>query len=143
MGNSNSNSNDGAVAGAGAGAAGGEQKTAQQGPETEVFLNVYQPKDPNQAQVPGFGVYHSGLEVFGTEYTYAGAAGSGTGVYSQRVKWQVCCSCATTSTSFPSPAVVIMHPSLHSYVNPSPLSLLSPLIRRGSFTKRFHWARFA
>ncbi len=47
-----------------------------------VFLLLPQPS------LPGFGVYHSGLMVYGTEYTFAGSIVAGTGVQSQRPEWQ-------------------------------------------------------
>jgi len=67
-------------------------------PETQLpsstehaFLNVYDTTDSKQQQFSsfGFGVYHSGLQVYGTEYTFAGGpdAGSGTGVQAQTPKY--------------------------------------------------------
>jgi len=51
---------------------------------TEVILNVYEPAK-GQSGMPGFGIFHTGIEVNGTEYSFAGSpdAGSGTGVLSQ------------------------------------------------------------
>lgn len=49
-----------------------------------VILNVYEPAK-SQSQMPGFGVYHTGIEFAKQEYSFAGGpdAGSGTGVMSQ------------------------------------------------------------
>jgi len=67
-------------------------ETFPAGKTTEhAFLNVYDPTDAKQQQFSslGFGVYHSGLQVHGLEYTFAGGpdAGSGTGVMSQAPKY--------------------------------------------------------
>jgi len=51
-----------------------------------VLLNVYQPA--GAANVPGFGVYHSGVVLFDTEYTFAGGESTLTGVYSHRPRQQ-------------------------------------------------------
>jgi hypothetical protein len=40
-----------------------------------------QPKQ-SAPNIPGFGIYHSGLQVFGTEYTFAGGEFDGSGVLS-------------------------------------------------------------
>lgn len=62
---------------------------------TNVFLNVYvpgpqapnengeAPKPQPQMSIPGFGIYHSGLQVLGTEYTFAGGDFDGCGVQEQ------------------------------------------------------------
>jgi hypothetical protein len=55
-------------------------------PEEKCLLNVYEPADKKQDfSSVGFGVYHTGLEVYGTEYMFAGAegSGSGSGIHSQ------------------------------------------------------------
>jgi len=50
----------------------------------KIFVNVYEPVNNDQMQVPGFGIYHSGVQVYGAEYTFAGGeSGTSTGVYSQ------------------------------------------------------------
>lgn len=51
-----------------------------------MLLNVYQPAGANN--VPGFGVYHSGIVLYDTEYTFAGGESSLTGVYSHRPRQQ-------------------------------------------------------
>jgi hypothetical protein len=77
---------------------GGEQSTAQQsntaakvpgGKDSgyRLLLNVYEPAESQGITMPGFGVYHSGLEIAGTEYTFAGGQGQlGTGIMSHRPK---------------------------------------------------------
>eukprot|EP00462_Mataza_sp_D1_P021430 CAMPEP_0175147480 /NCGR_PEP_ID=MMETSP0087-20121206/16020_1 /TAXON_ID=136419 /ORGANISM="Unknown Unknown, Strain D1" /LENGTH=355 /DNA_ID=CAMNT_0016432683 /DNA_START=20 /DNA_END=1088 /DNA_ORIENTATION=+ len=50
-----------------------------------VLLNVYQPTGQNR-NIPGFGIYHSGVEVYDTEYTFAGGSSNRTGVFSHRPK---------------------------------------------------------
>ena len=52
-----------------------------------MFLNVYEPTE-EKFSMPGFGVYHSGVEIFGTEYVFAGNDTASSGVYTQRCKWQ-------------------------------------------------------
>jgi len=49
------------------------------------YLLVYEPENKQQMSVPGFGIYHSGIQIYGTEYSFAGG-GSGTGVYAQQPK---------------------------------------------------------
>jgi len=54
--------------------------------EEKVLLNVYEPRDKSQSTGAsfGFGVYHTGLEVYGTEYMFAGGEGSsGSGIHPQ------------------------------------------------------------
>ena len=63
------------------------ETVAPSGPGEHVYLNVYEPTEP-QGSMPGFGVYHSGVEVFGTEYVFAGTDTASSGVYTQRCKWQ-------------------------------------------------------
>eukprot|EP00457_Paulinella_chromatophora_P013250 gb/GEZN01013529.1/.p1 GENE.gb/GEZN01013529.1/~~gb/GEZN01013529.1/.p1 ORF type:complete len:261 (+),score=51.86 gb/GEZN01013529.1/:58-783(+) len=72
----------------GAGAAGGTPALAKGKSATgyHILLHVYEPTE-QQMSMPGFGVYHSGVEIAGTEYTFAGGPGqSGTGVMSHRPK---------------------------------------------------------
>lgn len=48
-----------------------------------IILNVYEPSKP-QATMPGFGIFHTGIEFQGVEYFFAGGEGvSGTGVMTQ------------------------------------------------------------
>jgi len=56
------------------------------GGKDRVILNVYEPAERQQRSMPGFGIFHSGVEVQGTEYTFAGdrESGPGTGVISHR-----------------------------------------------------------
>jgi hypothetical protein len=77
----------------------GQEQQAQQNPsdqkaanpfnkpkEEKCILNVYEPADARQSggAAFGFGVYHTGLEVYGTEYMFAGGAGqSGSGIHTQ------------------------------------------------------------
>lgn len=61
----------------------GTMTQARKPPMTAVKINVYEPSKP-QASMPGFGIYHTGIEVNGVEYCFAGAPeASGTGVQSQ------------------------------------------------------------
>jgi len=52
---------------------------------TPVILNIYEPSKP-QGSMPGFGIYHTGVEINGVEYSFAGGpdAGEGTGVMTQQ-----------------------------------------------------------
>lgn len=44
--------------------------------KTKVFVNVYDLVETNKCtSVVGLGVYHSGVEIGGDEYTFAGGAG--------------------------------------------------------------------
>ncbi|GAB5359083.1 hypothetical protein AAMO2058_000513900 [Amorphochlora amoebiformis] len=54
-----------------------------------VKLNVYEPRESKRYQnIPAFSIYHSGLEVHGTEYVFGGGgAGLSTGVFTQRPKY--------------------------------------------------------
>jgi len=45
-------------------------------------------KPAGAANLPGFGVYHSGVVLYDTEYTFAGGESSLTGVYSHRPRQQ-------------------------------------------------------
>lgn len=49
---------------------------------TKVFLNVYDldQKVNSFSSKVGFGLYHSGVQIGGTEYTFGGHEGSFTGV---------------------------------------------------------------
>lgn len=68
--------------------------TSQSEPETtkprngpNIYLNVYVPSNPDQKQVPGFGAYHTGIQIFGKEFFFAGGPGqSGSGVHEQTPK---------------------------------------------------------
>lgn len=62
----------------------GTQTQARKSAGSKVILNVYEPSKP-QSQMPGFGVYHTGIQFSSQEYSFAGGpdAGSGTGVMSQ------------------------------------------------------------
>jgi len=54
----------------------------------KIYLHVYEPSNPQQnQQVAGFGVFHTGIEIMGQEYSFAGGQGSsGSGVFAQRPK---------------------------------------------------------
>jgi hypothetical protein len=57
---------------------------AKNGPE--VTLNVYTAEQQG-FQMPGFGVYHSGIEINGMEYTFAGSPeATGSGIQAQKPK---------------------------------------------------------
>jgi len=66
---------------------GGNQSAEAAGPRNgpNIYLNVYD-SGKDARQMPGFGVYHSGLEVMGTEYTFAGGDFDGSGVQEQTPK---------------------------------------------------------
>lgn len=51
-----------------------------------VNLHVYKPTDPNNVGLPGFRIYHTGIEIYGCEYTFAGNQTQSTGVTTQRPK---------------------------------------------------------
>lgn len=52
-----------------------------------VVLNVYDLNPQNDALIYlGLGVFHSGVEVYGNEYTFGSGSGSGTGVFSHAPK---------------------------------------------------------
>lgn len=52
-----------------------------------VVLNVYDLSPSNDALIYlGLGVFHSGVEVHGVEYTFGSGGGSGTGVFSHAPK---------------------------------------------------------
>jgi len=55
---------------------GGARPSAKE--QLHLYINVYEP--PNATQMPGFGIYHSGLEINDEEYSFAG----GAGVFKQR-----------------------------------------------------------
>lgn len=63
----------------------GTQTQARKPAQTPIILNVYEPSKP-QTAMPGFGIYHTGIEISGVEYCFAGGAeaGAGTGVQSQQ-----------------------------------------------------------
>jgi hypothetical protein len=79
----NTNSAGSAPSGAAAPASAGGKKLH----EEPVLLNVYNPRPEEgkqQFQMPGFGVHHTGLEVYGTEYMFAGGEGAGgSGIHPQ------------------------------------------------------------
>eukprot|EP01006_Ploeotia_vitrea_P014620 TRINITY_DN3973_c0_g1_i1.p1 TRINITY_DN3973_c0_g1~~TRINITY_DN3973_c0_g1_i1.p1 ORF type:complete len:230 (+),score=22.27 TRINITY_DN3973_c0_g1_i1:33-722(+) len=50
-------------------------------PETTVYLNVYNITDPNFMNTVGFGLYHSGVEVYGREYSYGKTESSTCGIF--------------------------------------------------------------
>jgi len=51
-----------------------------------IYLNVYVPSEQqDKAKVPGFGVYHTGIQIFGKEYFFAQGT-SGSGVHEQTPK---------------------------------------------------------
>lgn len=45
------------------------------GEGTPIYLNVYEPAGKNQGSVAGFGIYHTGVEINGVEYCFAGGTG--------------------------------------------------------------------
>jgi hypothetical protein len=52
-----------------------------------VLLNVYIPRQEDgkqQMSMPGFGVYHTGTEVYGTEYMFAGGESTSSGIHTQQ-----------------------------------------------------------
>jgi len=51
-----------------------------------VYLNVYTNGDGKSPNVPGFGIYHSGMQIFNTEYTFAGGDFDGCGIQEQTPK---------------------------------------------------------
>lgn len=52
-----------------------------------IYLNVYVPSNPEQKQVPGFGTYHTGIQIWGKEFFFAGGPGqTGSGVHEQTPK---------------------------------------------------------
>lgn len=63
-----------------------ETPTAPQRGEEKVLLNVYEPREGQHPAggALGFAAYHTGVEVFGVEYFFAGGEGqSGSGVHTQ------------------------------------------------------------
>jgi len=63
----------------------GTMTSAKKPAATAIILNVYEPSRPQQS-LPGFGIFHTGIEFAGVEYSFAGGpeAGNGTGVMTQR-----------------------------------------------------------
>lgn len=59
--------------------------------EEPILLNIYEPAPQNgqqqQMSVPGFGVYHTGLEVYGTEYSFGGGDSSSSGIQPQQPRY--------------------------------------------------------
>jgi len=89
MGNTESQDNGAATA---ASSAGGGNANANGGLREEpILLNIYEPAPQNgqqqQMSVPGFGVYHTGLEVYGTEYAFVGGDSSSSGIQPQQPRY--------------------------------------------------------
>lgn len=61
------------------------------GPREEpILLNVYEPAPQNgqqQMSMPGFGVFHTGLEIYGTEYSFAGGDSTSSGIQPQQPRY--------------------------------------------------------
>lgn len=58
--------------------------------EEPILLNVYEPAPQNgqqQMSMPGFGIYHTGLEVYGTEYAFAGGDTTSSGIQPQQPRY--------------------------------------------------------
>ncbi|KAA6383808.1 MAG: hypothetical protein EZS28_020665 [Streblomastix strix] len=54
---------------------------------TQISINVYNLlQDGVKFNLPGMGIYHTGVVVNGTEYAFGGGEGSGTGVWDQTPK---------------------------------------------------------
>jgi len=69
-----------------AGVPAGGSSTAAAAKGEPVTVNVYEPTDPQQASIAGMGVHHSGIELFGVEYCFAGGNSGGSGVCHQAPK---------------------------------------------------------
>lgn len=55
-----------------------EEKSAD-----HILVNVYEPSG-SRFSMPGLGIYHSGVEIYGSEYTFAGNGTRSTGVFTHR-----------------------------------------------------------
>jgi len=59
--------------------------------EEPILLNVYEPAPQQNGQqqmsVPGFGIYHTGIEVYGTEYAFAGGDTTSSGIQPQQPRY--------------------------------------------------------
>jgi len=73
---------------------GGEASKPEEAPRSgpEIRLNVYTPGNTSGNQqtamtsVPGFGIYHTGIQIFNREHTFAGGDFDGCGVQEQEPK---------------------------------------------------------
>jgi len=65
-----------------------KRTSSNRGGAFSVSLNVYEPKESANRGIPAFQIFHSGVEVHGTEYVFGGGgAGLSTGIFTQRPKW--------------------------------------------------------
>jgi len=67
-------------------ALGGSSAPVAKKPEAIVTVNIYEPNPQaggGSTSIAGFGVYHTGVEVSGIEYTFAGGSVSGSGIFTQ------------------------------------------------------------
>jgi len=58
--------------------------------EEPILLNVYVPnpeEGKQQMNVPGFGVYHTGVQVYGVEYCFAGGDSTASGIMTQEPRY--------------------------------------------------------
>jgi len=93
MGNSESNGNDGSNNGTASNtsspvlSSNGSSNGVREEP---ILLNVYEPAPQNgqqQMTMPGFGIYHTGLEVYGTEYAFVGGDSTSSGIQPQQPRY--------------------------------------------------------
>jgi len=79
------------AAGGGSASAGAGTSASTPGAKEEpILLNVYTPAPQNgqqQMNVPGFGVYHTGLQVYGREYAFVGGDSSSSGIQPQEPRY--------------------------------------------------------